>query len=216
MDMKALERKRNEQDDVAERMRVEETKAKLAAAREGMNKEAQRLKDEKEFKEVKKKGQADAQSNRFGAAASNVGGAAPGSKWVPSHMRNAAPKSAIGGSRFGAVAASSGYQKKVDMADEELFPDLATADKMIAQEEEDKAAALARASASRKAKATAGPAWGAKPKKEVEEPVVKEEEEKPEPVEEVKVEVPVVAVEAAPAVKKPKKKKKDLSTFKVS
>ena len=50
LDMKALKKKRNEEDDIAERMRVEETKAKLAAAKEGMAKEAERLREEKEAK----------------------------------------------------------------------------------------------------------------------------------------------------------------------
>ena len=35
LDMQALSAKRNEQDDVAERLRIEETKAKLARAKEG-------------------------------------------------------------------------------------------------------------------------------------------------------------------------------------
>jgi len=43
LDMKALEKKRNEEDDIAERMRVEETRAQLAAAKEGMAKQAERL-----------------------------------------------------------------------------------------------------------------------------------------------------------------------------
>merc|ERR1711957_1091061 len=50
MDMKALERKRNEQDDIVERLREEDTKAALAAARDGMEKEAQRLKEARNSK----------------------------------------------------------------------------------------------------------------------------------------------------------------------
>ena len=53
LDMKALEKKRNEEDDIAERMRVEETRAQLAAAKEGMAKEAERLQAEKEAKRAK-------------------------------------------------------------------------------------------------------------------------------------------------------------------
>ncbi len=45
LDMKAS---RSEQGNIAEKLRVEETKAKLKAAKEGMEKEAQRLKEEKE------------------------------------------------------------------------------------------------------------------------------------------------------------------------
>ena len=44
-----------------------------------------------------------------------------------------------GSSRFGNVNASAGgFQRQVDTADENLFPDLATADTIIQQEEEQK------------------------------------------------------------------------------
>jgi hypothetical protein len=222
LDMKALELNRSEQDDIAERMRVEETRAQLAAAKAGMEKEAQRLREEQEAKEAKRKEREAAQSSRFGAAAASLSGESSGigGKWVPPHMRNAAPPSrsqgmGIGSSRFGnamvSPAPGSGFQKKVDTMDEELFPSLATADMMLAQEEEQKAAQAA----AMKAKMAGVPAWGAKKK-----PVIKKEEP---PVEEAKPEpvaVPVPAPEAAAAQPvKPvlkKKKKKDLSTFQVS
>jgi hypothetical protein len=222
LDMKALELNRSEQDDIAERMRVEETRAQLAAAKAGMEKEAQRLREEQEAKEAKKKERETTQSSRFGAAAATLSGESGGigSKWVPPHMRNAAPPSrssgiGIGSSRFGAAMGSSapgnGFQKKVDTMDEELFPSLATADMMLAQEEEQKAAQAAAL----KAKMAGVPAWGAKKK-----PVIKKEER---PVEEAKPEPvaapgPAPAASAAPAVKSvlKKKKKKDLSTFKVN
>eukprot|EP00559_Dactyliosolen_fragilissimus_P002255 CAMPEP_0184858754 /NCGR_PEP_ID=MMETSP0580-20130426/3817_1 /TAXON_ID=1118495 /ORGANISM="Dactyliosolen fragilissimus" /LENGTH=359 /DNA_ID=CAMNT_0027355057 /DNA_START=35 /DNA_END=1114 /DNA_ORIENTATION=- len=159
LDMKALEKKRNEQDDIAERMRVEETKAALAAAREGMEKEAQRLKEERESKI---KDNFDANTNehmkglsigsndslsskpRFGAAASKIQNDSSSStnhKWVPPHMRNA-PSAArddapyLQPSRNASSSSSSRFQKQVDTQDENLFPDLATADKIIAREEE--------------------------------------------------------------------------------
>lgn len=219
LDMKALELNRSEQDDIAERMRVEETRAQLAAAKAGMEKEAQRLREEQEAKEAKRKEKEAAQSSRFGAAAATLSRGSGGisDKWVPPHMRNAAPPSrssemGIGSSRFGAASVpGSGFQKKVDTMDEELFPSLATADMMLAQEEEQKAAQAA----AMKAKMAGVPAWGAKKK-----PVIKREErpvqdEKSEPV---TAPSPAPAAAAAPVVKPvlKKKKKKDLSTFKVN
>ncbi len=53
LDMQALNARRNTQDDVAERLRIEETKAKLARAKEGMAKEAERLVAEKAEREAK-------------------------------------------------------------------------------------------------------------------------------------------------------------------
>ena len=216
MDMKALELKRNEEDNIAERMRIEENKAKLAAAREGMEKEAQRLKEEKEAKEAKKQARFDA-----APAASSVGGAG---KWIPSRVRNPtlSRPSPSGSSRFGAVSVSSGYQRKVDTNDEELFPDLATADKLIQEEEDQKAEAAAKAAALKKAKAAVNKPtpWGAKSKKETEKPEKKEEEPKPvEKKPEAPAPAPTPAAAPTPSptpVKKKKKKKKDLSTFKSS
>lgn len=224
LDMKALEKKRNEQDDIAERLRVEETKAKLKAAKEGMEKEGQRLKEEKEakaqpFQTVTTGG------SRFGKASANIfggssGGGAPGDKWVPSHMR--------GGSGITPRTMSSshsGYQRKVDTQDENLFPDLATADKIIAKEEEQKQIA------NRKAKAPTA-AWGMKrvspkePSPQVKQSTSPPPPSPPAPTEEkVEIKEEPVAVakpdtKPAPAAaglkKKTKKKKKDLSTFKPS
>lgn len=221
MDMKALELKRNEQDDIAERMRVEETRAKLAAAREGMEKEAKRLKDEKERKESKKMEKNQAQSGgRFGAAvvgAVSSAGIGGGGKWVPVHMRNsgaaAAPsRTMTGGSRFRAAASATGYQKKVDTADDELFPDLANANKLIQEEEDHKAAVAAakQARAAKKAKAGAEARRAAEKALEEENQEVEEKEkEELKPVVETKAEE-----KAEPAKKKKKKKKKDLSSFK--
>lgn len=235
LDMTALDKKRNEEDDIAERLRVEETKAQLAAAREGMEKEAARLKVEKTTKEAKL--QANGLMNtgaggpsRFGAAAVNVadGGAGVGGKWVPRHLRNAPPsgRAGLGGSMgmgsrsmgMGSSGSASGFQRKVDTNDENLFPDLATADKLIAKEEESKLMAARRAK---------GPAWPVKPTPAPAKPVPPVEET-PAPIMEEKKEIPketpapspapAVTAKSAPSVaaglKKKKKKKKDLSTFK--
>mmetsp|Transcript_17124 Transcript_17124/g.32396 ORF Transcript_17124/g.32396 Transcript_17124/m.32396 type:complete len:322 (+) Transcript_17124:111-1076(+) len=227
MDMKALELKMNDQDDIAERMRIEETRKKLAAAREGMEKEAQRLREEKEAKEAKKREQMESQSKRFGGAAAEGGVGTVGGvgKWVPSRIRESATVApGFSASRFQAAASATGYQRKVDINDEELFPDLATAGKLIQEAEEQKAANAAAAAAANKAKAAAS-----KPKQDTndeaaEKEEVKEEEEKVketkvgmESVEaEVKAEVttstPISSTPGATVPKK-KKKKKDLSTF---
>jgi len=216
LDMKALEKKRNEQDDIAERLRVEETKAALAAAREGMEKEGQRLKEAK----LQAKSEAPINSNRFGKASANIfgssaGGTNGGSKWVPPHMRGNLSQRSTAGS-------STGYQRKVDTQDESLFPDLATADKIIAKEEEQ------RQQANRKSKAPAS-GWGTKkissnatntPKVKVEntqetKTAVDEEksDKKFEPKITGKIASPSVPIASTPK-KKTKKKKKDLSTFK--
>ena len=239
MDMNALKLKRNEQDDIAERLRVEETKAKLAAARDGMEKEAQRLKDEKEAKELKKKEQVNkASGGRFGAAAVGVSagiGGGGGGKWVPVHMRNSMGSGAsrpslgvagAGSSRFGAAAANTGFQRKVDTANEELFPDLATAGKLMQQEEDEKAAIGAAKQAAFAKKARAEANARRKAEKLLEEEELRKQEEAEAAAlaaeEEAKAETDsatATATAAAPApakkVKK-KKKKKDLSSFKPS
>lgn len=226
LDMKALEKKRNEQDDIAERLRVEETKAKLKAAKEGMEKEGKRLKEAKEAK-TQPKGTSSTGKSRFANASANIFGASSGGgasgkeKWVPPHLRGG------GGMAPRTMAPSpSGFQRKVDTQDENLFPDLATADKIIAQEEEQ------RQHANRKAKAPTA-AWGMKrvPTKAPSPQVKQTTESTPAPApEEEKVEKkeepPVVTkpvVKSTPSVpaaaglkKKTKKKKKDLSTFKAS
>ena len=118
LDMKALDLKRSEQGDIQEKLRVEANKAKLAAAREGMEKEAQRLKEEKEKKEQ----QASSSKPRFGAAAAGMGApGAGGGKWLPPHLRGggASLSSQMGG------GISGGFGQKLDTEDENLFPDLA-------------------------------------------------------------------------------------------
>lgn len=226
MDMNALKMKRNEQDDIAERLRVEETRAKLAAAREGMEKEAKRLKDEKDSKEAKKQTAVQGQSGRFGAAAGNVsagiGGLGGGGKWVPVHMRNsAASRPTSSGPRFGAAASNTGFQRKVDTNDDELFPDLGTASKLIQEEEDLKAAAAAAKSAAFARKARAEAQAKRVADKLLEDEELKREEEAKVAAEKAEEEAKAVAAAAAsaaptPVKKKKKKKKKDLSSFSTS
>jgi len=233
----------NEQEDIAEKLRVEETRAKLAAAREGMEREAQRIKEEKEKKEL------EATNSRFGNAAAGLSSSAAGGggKWVPSRLRVGGEKVASGG-----WGTKSSHQKKVDTEDENLFPDLSAADAILEKQKQEQSAFKAP----KKVPAGGGATWGAstapatrpklnlKKKTPIEPPKVEEEspanggnpskiEETPTVVEEVKSvvanpalanEEPALAsppaescspADAAPAPIKPKKKKKkkDISTF---
>lgn len=215
----------NEQQHIAEKLRVEETKAKLAAARKGMELEAQRIKDEKEKKEEK------VTSNRFAAAS--------GGKWVSSRSRS----SGVGGIGMGWGSKMSS-QRKVDTEDENLFPDLAAAQVIIEKQKAEQPAYKAPT----KTPVGGGATWGAaaapkarprlnlkkktmaeSEKTEAETPVTAAEPTKteetpatkeaiPEPVADKpapEVAAPLEAAAAAPAPIKPKKKKKkkDLSTF---
>jgi hypothetical protein len=209
LDMKAS---RSEQGNIAEKLRVEETKAKLKAAKEGMEKEAQRLKEEKEKKESGKQEASSGNKSgnpRFGAAAVGMAG---GKSWVPPHMRS-------GGGMMAARMGMGpiGTSTKVDTQDENLFPDLKAADAIMEQ----KKAQQPAFKAPKKTPVGGGATWGSRPKialappKKVEEPPKPAE---PEPEPEVQPEEPKPAASAAaPAaapIKPKKKKKKDLSTFK--
>ena len=221
LDMKALDLKSNEQDDIQEKLRVEENKAKLAAAREGMEKEAQRLKEEKE----KKESGAEKVAPRFAGAAAGMG--MGGGKWVPPHMRGG------GGMAPSRLPGASGSQK-LDTQDEQLFPDLATADAIAEQQKKTTAAYMAP----KKTPVGGGATWGSRPKlnlqtkkktetqpqeaaaepaKEVTSEPPKEPDSEPEtkPAEPAP-EVPAPAATAKAPIKPKKKKKKDLSTFKAS
>lgn len=202
LDMKAFDAKRRGEDDIAERLRIEETKAQIAAAKEGMEREAQRLKEEresKEFKEVTKPSH---------SATSSTAGVA-GSKWVPSRMRMG-----VGLDRVRIGSSLGMPSSKLDTQDENLFPDLAAADAILEQKKDQVAYKVAKKTA-----VGGGATWGSRPPavqpKEV-EPDAKAPEPDPEP------EVEPVAVAAAasspvvPPKKVAKKKKKDLSTFKVA
>ena len=110
-----------------ERLRIEETKALLARAKEGMEKEAERLAAEKEKKE----------------AARMAGGGESGGTWVPSHLRSSV--GSLGGARFGggssirgaaSMDGATGIRRAVDVANEDLFPDLAEAEKILAAKEQ--------------------------------------------------------------------------------
>lgn len=208
MDMKALDPKRNEQDNIAEKLRVEENKAKLAAAREGMEREAQRLKEEQE----KKKEAAAAVAPRFAAAA------ATGGKWVPPHMRaggaGTLPKIRMG--------AAGGGTQKVDTQDEELFPDLAAADAIIEQQQKHQQPVFKVA---KKTPVGGGASWASKkaePAKAAEPaPAPAPATPPPAPAPAPAPEAPKPAATEATAASQPpvkktlgKKKKKDLSTFK--
>jgi hypothetical protein len=205
LDMKAFDAKRRDQDDIVERMRVEETKAQLAAAKAGMEREAARLKEERENKDfvaVKK----PEPSRGLGA----FGG---GSKWVPPHMR-AGGGVEVSRSRMGALGS-----QKLDTQDENLFPDLAAADAILEKKKEDIAYKVHK-----KTPVGGGATWGSRPPVNIRPPVVVKPKE-PEPVPEPKAPEPeptpapepAPAVSAAPVMKKKptKKKKKDLSTFNV-
>jgi hypothetical protein len=119
-DMKSLDGAKGHQGNIAEKLRMEETKAQLAAAREGMEREAKLLQEKKEEMEAKKQEVAP----RFAGAASSLGG---GGKWMPpslAKMKMGAPSTGGGNRRF-------------NVDDAELFPDLATADKIIEQKEKE-------------------------------------------------------------------------------
>jgi hypothetical protein len=222
--------------DVAEKLRIEETKAQLARAKEGMAKEAERLEREKKEKEEKK----------TSALQANAAAADSGGKWIPSHLR--------GSSIRGPAVMGSGITNKPNVSDSELFPDLADAENILKEKEAKEKA--------EKNKSTGGirapSGWGTrqplnlasrgevaapvaverKPlnlappsKKKEEEAVVektveKEEEEKevdaaPSPAavaatEESTSAAAVVVEEPKKDVKLKKKKKKDLSSFKPS
>jgi len=259
MNMQELESKRREEDDIAERMRVEETKAALAAAKEGMEREAQRLRLENE---AKQKAQQDAAIGkpRFGAAAAAVGdssssasGTTIGGKWVPPHMRStgggggggiggrglaSAFSSSSGGPSSSMMGGSgmgpgSSFQRKVNTQDENMFPDLATADAIVTQQQQQK---QAQSAMPRRSKTTN--AWGSSAAATKKQPPKKSEPSPPPPAAEAdpeptpskpatpepptKTEAPVVAPasvskpDVGAGLKKKKKKKKDLSTFKPS
>jgi hypothetical protein len=133
------------EDDVAERLRIEETKAQLARAKEGMAKEAERLEREKKEKEEK------AANRKMGLAASM--GEGTGGKWVPSHLRG-------GGTAIRGPATMDGV-KQPNVTDDELFPDLASADKILAEKEkQEKAEQEKLAKQSQGIRAPTG--WGAR------------------------------------------------------
>lgn len=212
LDMKALESKRREHDDVAERLRVEETKAKIAAAREGMEREAQRLKEEREKKDEAMKPETPA------AGLGGVGG-----KYVPRHMR-----AGVGGLSRMRMGAAGMPSQRLDTQDESLFPDLASADKILEKQKNQVAYKVPKKTA-----VGGGATWGSRPavpkqpaKAVVKEAIPPKVEPSVDPPKAKASETPKAqsdnvspASEAATSAvvpKKKKKKKKDLSTFKPS
>ncbi|KAL3756541.1 hypothetical protein ACHAWU_009935 [Discostella pseudostelligera] len=164
LDMQALNAKRNVQDDVAERLRIEETKAALARAKEGMAKEAERLAAEKAEKEAKAAARAEARAESIGGATSALGGSGAGGKWVPS-FRSTASSSGTGSSIRGPVSmggVGSGFQKSVDMSNEELFPDLAAADQILTEREKQLKAEQDRMASSSQSSVRAPDGWGSR------------------------------------------------------
>lgn len=121
LDMKSFAQNKGSEN-ISEKLRVEATKAQLAAAREGMEREASRAKAEKERKEQ------EAKEKEAAKAAPSGGG---GGIWVSARLRAAQsanlPKMRMGG--------GGSKQQQLDTSNEELFPDLASADKILEQKE---------------------------------------------------------------------------------
>jgi hypothetical protein len=213
LDMKSLDIKRTDPNSIAEKLRVEETKAQLAAAREGMEREAAKLKEERERKEQAK---LEAEKARFGTAAS----VAASGTWVAPHRRGNPATSSLSNSR---MPISSGNQK-LDVQDEELFPDLAAADKVLEKKEKDQAPIF---KITKKTPVGGGATWASKtttpPASKSLDPATISDTSKPEPVatepdlvqETDTTDIPPTEP-LQPSIKKTvvKKKKKDLSTFK--
>jgi hypothetical protein len=243
LDYKSLAPKRGAgSDNIAEKLRLEETKAQLAAAREGMEREAQKLKEEKERKAQVAAAKA-AGAGTGGMGGGGMGGSSIGSRWLPPHLRagGAGTSSASAGvGRFGAAAAMGG---KIDVQSEELFPDLASADKILEQQKEREHQAAIRIP--KKTPVGGGATWASKPRQpanaaapassarhpapqstpsEPAQPDSPDPEPQPEPDESEPP--PVVTAAAAtdsaaaaapkspPKIAAKKKNKKDLSTFK--
>jgi hypothetical protein len=221
LDMKSIDPKKGSTDTIAEKLRLQETKAQLAAAREGMERQAQKIKESKEKMLETTTATAATGANRFAAASAST-------KWVPTHMRGAGSS--------GTQQLRAGGGGKLDVADNELFPDLAAADKILKEKETQKMYKPIKKTpvgggatwASQKQPVTAAAATTSSSKQAA---VVSHTSVSPEPLttttataavveeEALKVESVVpVANPVSPAVVAPKlaikKKKKDLSTFK--
>jgi len=221
LNMKPIDTKRTESDNIAEKLRVEETRAQLAAAREGMEREAAKLKEEQEKKEQEKKEKEAAASGRFGAAAASLGsaGAGTGGKWVPRHLRGGGMGAGPGMSRGWGAGMGMGTQK-LDVQDEELFPDLAAADKILEQKEKEQQPVF---KVPKKTPVGGGASWASKMSPPKKEKTTEKTESAPEPVkEEAPAPAPAAATTTTTTTTTPsptkiapkKKKKKDLSTFK--
>jgi hypothetical protein len=147
VDMRALQQTRREQDDVAERLRIEETRAVLQRAKLGMEREAKRLEEERAAAEAKKNSRLLSNAApQAPATTTNTSAVGVSDKWIPPNKRGLATTTATS-STFGRMGGlpeqPKGYSsiRKLDVADEEAFPDLASADKLILEAKE-KAAAV--------------------------------------------------------------------------
>jgi hypothetical protein len=207
LDMKSLQT--SKQANIAEKMRIEATKAALAAARQGMEREGQKLEAAKMEKAAKQQAP---------DAAAGSGG-----RWMPAHLRGGLA------SRMTASRLPGGGQK-VDTSSAELFPDLQQADKILEQKERAQAASVkhvpkktpvggganwASKAVTRPKLAVTPPKAAAKP--EVVTPAVEAaaaEAVAPAPAPEPVVAAPVIKPSLATRKSATKKKKKDLSTFK--
>lgn len=126
MDMVSLEeRYMREEENLSDRMEKEATKKALAKAREGIEKEGQKLKEEEE-KRKKEEEEKKAKAAAKAKAPSNTSGG----KWIPPHMRaNARPVAAR-------KPSGSNTTTALNTSDEAAFPDLATAVKQPPTPEE--------------------------------------------------------------------------------
>lgn len=188
--MKALEEQRKSEDDVEAKIRLEETRAQLAAAKLNMEAEGKRIEEER--KEAERRKQEKAETTRQTSSVSTgIGG-----KWVPRHMRGGA-SAAVDRGRLGAKSS------KLDPLDDEAFPDLgfssAPEPKAPKMPKQVKKKPVVKAAVLEKKEPPAVP-------------VAIETEEKVVSTPEVQ---PVATVPVAKPVVK-KKKKKDLSSFKSS
>lgn len=177
LDMKALDPKRNNQNNIKEKLRLEETKAQLAKARKGMEQEGKRRKDEEKGVVPKTK---PVVASRFAGAALNIGGgatggslAATGGKWVPPHMRGGGAGGGMGGgglSRVRMGASASSMSQKLDTKDENLFPDLASAATIIEKQQQFQQPAYM---APKKTPVGGGATWASKSLKKKSAPIAK-------------------------------------------
>lgn len=223
LDMKSLNLKGSgDEDDIAEKLRVEETKAQLKAAKEGMARQAALLKEKKAAESAANT--KPATGSRFASAAASMGSGSGmgGSKWVPPHMR--------GGAGTGSALSSRMLSpQKLDTENEELFPDLAAADKIL---EEKERADQPVFRAAKKTPVGGGATWATKkptaaappaerkpvslaPAPSKKDPAPEAKATPPEPPAPEKDEPAKAPVALKPKKPMKKKKKKDISTFKV-
>ena len=162
-----------------------------------MEREARLLKEKKEADEAKKQDVA----SRFSGAAANIG-VAGSVKWQPPSLAR--------------------VNRRFNVEDEELFPDLAAAGKILEQKEKDQQAAFKPV---KKTPVGGGASWASKPKSSSPASAVTPEPasaaeilSQDEAVQEESASAPL-SVSSTPSSDAPKiapikKKKKDLSTFK--